>query len=196
MEKRIIFKNPDGSCGVIAPAPEYVELFKKIYFKLSNEDVVPEDLYIDIYESIARKDVPFDDIYEGTGQFAIDDEGNSYEVQRFKEIKQRAWRIVNVDKIPFDRTFRNAWTDDNPTETVDVDMVKAKDIHMEKIKKAREEKFLEMGFPVKLNPELEEATISKETKDKLKALRDIPQKLDLSKADTPEKLKAIWPEQL
>ncbi len=146
MEQRIVFKNLDGSCGIITPA---------------------ENSGLSI-EEIAEKDVP---------------EGLEY-------------RIIDIDKLPTDRTFRNAWTDDNPTETIDVHMNKARIIHMARIRQARAQKFIDMGFPNKLHPELETGIISKETRDKLQTLRDIPQNLDLSKASTPEELKAIWPEEL
>lgn len=37
------------------------------------------------------------------------------------------WRIADVSALPQSRNYRNAWTDTNPTETVDVDLEKAKD---------------------------------------------------------------------
>lgn len=37
------------------------------------------------------------------------------------------WRIVEDSKIPASKNYRNAWTDANPTETVDVDLEKAKE---------------------------------------------------------------------
>lgn len=38
-------------------------------------------------------------------------------------------RIITDDSLlPSDREFRNAWTDDNPTETVDIDIFKAQEI--------------------------------------------------------------------
>lgn len=46
-----------------------------------------------------------------------------------KDIPRGAkYRVVNVSALPVDRTFRGAWTDDNPTETVDVDILRAKRI--------------------------------------------------------------------
>lgn len=148
MTQLIIFKNLDGSCGVIYPTPK--------------------SLLTNTIEQIAQKDVPV---------------GLSY-------------RIASTDALPNNRDFRNAWTDDNPTHTVDVDMGKARDIHMSNIRQAREKKFIELGFPHKLNPELEEAIISTETRAQLQVLRDIPQNLDLDTAATPDELKAIWPIEL
>lgn len=146
MDKVVVFKNTDGSCGVIHPSPKC-------------------GLTI---EEVATKDVP----------------------------KGLEYRIIDKSLLPQDRYFRNAWTDDNPTDTVDIDMEKARSIHMDKIRKARDKKFKEMGFPVKLDTDLEAAVIPKQTRDKLQALRDIPQTLDLSVAQTPEELKAIMPEEL
>lgn len=103
-------------------------------------------------------------------------------------------RIVEDTIFPEDKTFREAWTDDG--EQIDTDMPRARVIHLENIRKAREEKFLEMGFPVQLDADLEAAVIPVETRATLETLRDIPQTFDLSGAGTPEELKALWPEEL
>lgn len=140
----IVFKNLDGTCGLIIPASD------------------------DSIEEIAKKDVPFG----------------------------LSWRITTIDNIPTDRYFRNAWTDNNPTPTIDVDMEKAKNIHLQNIRNKRADKFIELGFPIKLDSDLEKNLIPQETRDKLQALRDIPQNIDLSTAITPEELKTIWPKEL
>lgn len=149
MKKRIIFKNLDGSCGIIIAA----------------SDAIQHGMTL---EEIAMKDVP-----EGL-----------------------EWRITDESNLPQDRYFRAAWTDNNPTETVDVDMTKARVIHMDHIRSARNEVFKKLGFPTKLNESLEQAIIPQDIQDKLQILRDLPQSLDLSIATTPEELKAIWPEEL
>lgn len=146
--KRIVYKNLDGSIGIIIPSD-------KALLEMTIED-------------IALKDVP---------------DGLTY-------------HITDVSNIPDDRTFREAWTDDNLGETVDVDMVKARVIQMDRIRALRAEKFIEMGFPTKLNSELEAATISQATRDALQALRDIPQTYDLSIATTPEELKYRIPDEV
>ena len=48
------------------------------------------------------------------------------------------YRIVNDDEVPSDRTFRNAWTDNNG---ITVDMPKAKDIVHEARRAARSAEF-------------------------------------------------------
>jgi hypothetical protein len=159
----IIFKKPEGGCGIIYPS------LKTVFYKeVEEEGKIILIQYIPTIEEIAEKDVP----------------------------KGCEYRIATIDKLPKDRYFRNAWTDDLNTNTVDVDMEKAREIHMDNIRKERNAKFMEMGFPVKLDEDLEKAIIPKETRNKLQTLRDIPQQIDLSIASTPAELKAIWPEEL
>lgn len=134
---RIVFKNQDGSCGVIIPAADWEGTL----------------------EELAEKDVP---------------EGLS-------------WRLCNLEDIPSDRAFRDAWTDDNLTNTVDVDMVKARDIHMGRIRDARDMKLKELDV---------ETMRGLDVQAQKQLLRDIPQNLDLTTATTPDELKSIWHEEL
>lgn len=137
MDKRIVFKNDDGSCGIVIPSPKWAGTL----------------------EELAAKDVP----------------------------AGKSWRIVDVTAIPQDRTFRNAWTDNEPTPTVDVDMVKARDIHMDCIRKARDEKMKALDIE-----QLKGVDVAAEKQ----ALRDIPQTFNLEVAATPEELKTLWPDEL
>jgi multidrug efflux pump subunit AcrB len=94
IDKRIIFKNADGSCGVIIPAPE----------AMKGKDALT-------IEAIAAKDVP----------------------------AGKKHRICTTAELPQSRNYRNAWTDDNPTQTVDIDLEKAKPIQRQlMIEKAME----------------------------------------------------------
>ncbi len=64
--------------------------------------------------------------------FAPDEEGNVKTIEELaaKDVPQGlTWRIVDVSALPASRNWRNAWTDANPTETVDVDLEKAKEAH-------------------------------------------------------------------
>lgn len=103
-----------------------------------------------------------------------------------------AWHII--EEIPNDTTYRNAWF--NNEGVIDINIEKAKDIHLENIRNARAEKFISLGFPYKLDSDLEAAIIPKEKRDILQALRDISQNLDLSDITTVEELKNTWPEGL
>lgn len=43
-------------------------------------------------------------------------------------------REISDDSIPSNRIFRNAWTDDLPTPTIDVDLTKAKSIKLDQFR--------------------------------------------------------------
>lgn len=97
-----------------------------------------------------------------------------------------SFREIQEEHLPSDRTFRNAWTDDFPTETVDVDMDKAKDIHMDRIRKLRNQKLKELDIETMKGIDVQEQK---------QILRDIPQTLNLE-VKTPEELKDIMPKEL
>jgi hypothetical protein len=92
------------------------------------------------------------------------------------------------------RAYRAAWKLNG--SKVEVDMPKARAIHMNYIRRARDKKLAE------LDPLWMKATGQKKAveADAIEAqrqkLRDIPQTLDLSQAATPDDLKAIWPAEL
>ncbi len=126
----------------------------------------PEALQTMTIEQIAAKDVP---------------QGLSY-------------RITDVENIPPDRTFREAWTDENPTDTVDIDMTKARDIHKNTLRELR--KPLLEALDIEYFKALEagdEAKCSEIKADK-QALRDVTSHSSISNAQTPEDLKNAIPE--
>jgi len=106
------------------------------------------------------------------------------------------YRIMTFDKLPKDSYFFSAWTINFDTNVIDVDMIKARAIHLANIKNARQQAFLKMGFPSQLDPDLERAIIPLDTRNKLNILRDIPQNLKLEDARTPEELKIMWPQEI
>ena len=110
-----------------------------------------------------------------------------------KDCGGKPWRIVDASHLPTDRTFRDAWTDDLPSETVDVDMAKARDIHMDRIREKRTEKLgeLDVAFmrAVETGAEEEQQTIAKQKQ----RLRDLPKQFDLTTANSPEELSALIP---
>lgn len=98
-----------------------------------------------------------------------------------------SWRLVDRGAIPSDRRYRGAWTDDNPTETVDVHMDKARDIQMQHIRRARDNALAKLDI---------ETLKGNDVQKEKQVLRDIPQNFDLTKAKTPEALKGMWSTQL
>lgn len=102
------------------------------------------------------------------------------------------YEIVKDEDIPTDRTFRNAWEKDS--KAIKVDMPKARVIHMDHIRLARNERLGKTDIEMMIAGEQgkDTADLKKERQD----LRDIPKDFDLSKAGTPDALKKLWPDLL
>ena len=98
----------------------------------------------------------------------------SFEEMIEKDVPEGAdYSIIQRSDIPKDKTFVDAWKKSG--DKIEVDMTKARDIHMNRILEAR-------------NKETERA--------KRQALRNIPQDFTLDSANTVEDLEAIWPDGL
>ncbi len=98
------------------------------------------------------------------------------------------------DPTPGDRGFRDAWK--RGVAGVDVDMPKARVIHMDRIRVARDKQLNELDKQtlkaVGQGDAAEQARIEAEKQ----RLRDLPQTFDLTNASTPEALAALWPTDL
>lgn len=77
---------------------------------------------------------------------------------------------------------------------IHINMDKAKSSYIDELRIVREQKFIDLGFPYRLDPSLESSIIPDETRNKLKELRDFPKNIDLSSAKTIDELYAIIPE--
>ncbi|MDD5407015.1 MAG: hypothetical protein PHE73_08775 [Sulfurovaceae bacterium] len=102
-------------------------------------------------------------------------------------------REINEDKLPQDRIFRDAWTDDNPTETVDVHIEKAKEIKKDHLRQMRKPLFEKLDIEFIQAVEKGDINTQKQIADKKQKLRDIT-KVDLP--STVEELKNFVPEDL
>ena len=102
-----------------------------------------------------------------------------------KNSRKNLRRIERSD-LPKDRDFRNAWCP-CPEKKITVDMNKAKEIHMGKIRKARDVELKKLDI---------ETLKGKDVQSQKQVLRDLPQTFDLSQATTPDELKALWPKEL
>lgn len=91
-------------------------------------------------------------------------------------------KAVDASTIPTDRTFRDAWVHGGDKPVVHMD--KARAIHMGRIRLARNDQLAKLDV---------EQLKGNDVATEKQKLRDIPQTLDLSKATTPEELKALWP---
>ena len=71
-----------------------------------------------------------------------------------------------------------------------IDMAKAKEIHKNKIREARTDKFNELD--VEFTKALENGSDTTEIKNKKQALRDAPADSSINSANTTDELKAQW----
>ena len=101
-------------------------------------------------------------------------------------------------EVPADRTFRDAWERDTTAspDPLRTDMPKARTIHMDRIRAARdrrlEEKDREFMRAVESKDNARQNAIAAEKQ----ALRDIPQTFDLTVAKDAAELAALWPAEL
>lgn len=104
------------------------------------------------------------------------------------------WQIVDADTLPKDRTFRAALRVVEGKFTVDMDH--ARQIHMGRIRLIRNAALTALDVET-MKAIGKGDNVSRDFIESQKqALRNIPQTIDLSKATTPDELKAIWPEEL
>ena len=114
-----------------------------------------------------------------------------------KDVPPDAKHVCVCDEadIPADRTFRDAWERDvSPSPApVRCDMGKARGIHMDRIREARDgalaAKDVEFMRAIEAGDRAGQARVGAEKQ----ALRDVPQSFDLTAATTPDALKALWP---
>lgn len=107
--------------------------------------------------------------------------------------KYLSHREVPDTAIPTDREFREAWIDVTPESVIDIDMVKAKTIHLERIRTKRNAKLAELDKEgIKAQDTGDETELEKIRKKKQK-LRDLPEtiKIRLDMATSTEDLKNI-----
>jgi len=78
---------------------------------------------------------------------------------------------------------------------VNVNMTKARAIHLEEIRKVRNEELVKEDVTFMRAIEAGDTDAQATIKTKKQTLRDIPQTFDLT-TDTPEQLKAKWPSEL
>lgn len=110
----------------------------------------------------------------------VDDEIEKWSTVHVNEYVSH--KSIDPALIPSDRTFRNAWKED-----LTVDMVKARTIHMDRIRVVRDKELEKLDI---------ETLKGKDVQAQKQKLRDIPQTFDLSVATTPNELKALWPTEL
>lgn len=102
-------------------------------------------------------------------------------------------RVVNETEIPADRTFRNAWHDNNG---IKVDMPKAREIHKEKLRALRAPKLAALDVEYQRADEAGDTKAKSAVAAKKQALRDVTADPRIAAAKTPDELKAVIPDAL
>lgn len=210
---RIVFKRPDGGVRVYTPDPNpdpaklgrWAILTGKIRpFSFSSEEEAsawiaaqvacftrqPED------GTPAKTEAQVRPYVEALTRGDLTDEDAFEVIARLESLPGETWRIVPTDSLPASRDFRDAWTDDQPTPTVDVDMTKARAIHMDRLRVLRNEKLAALDLDsLRAIESGDKARLSAISASK-QELRDLPTSTDLSKIATPEELAAFMPDAL
>ena len=124
------------------------------------------------------------------------DEAEALVVVQAKSVPDDAATVVEISEtdVPNDRVFRDAWilVDGKP----DVDMLKARVIHMDNIRQERVYALEIADVEVKKAEDDGDATKIAEARAAGQSVRDIPQTFDLSRARTPKDLQLLWPAEL
>ena len=98
------------------------------------------------------------------------------------------YHIVNRSTtLAMDNYFRDAWKHDNGV--VSVDMVKAVEVHKEKLRHRRADKLAKLDVDYMKADELGDNSSKAAIRNKKQALRDITSHPDITNATTPEQLK-------
>lgn len=118
----------------------------------------------------------------------------------------RKWAEVNPNQyishrempdnaIPTDRTFRDAWADTSPELTIDVDMAKARNIHLSRIREQRNVELAKLDVEAIKAQDMGNAETLAQIRTRKQELRDLPATLapTLASAVSVDALKAIQP---
>ncbi len=101
------------------------------------------------------------------------------------------YRIIDVSQLPEDRVFRDAWTDANDTDTVDIDIDKAKDIKKDMLRAIRKPLLAQLDIDFMKSIELNDDFMKQNIINKKQELRDITA---IELPDNIEELKVFMPD--
>jgi hypothetical protein len=104
-------------------------------------------------------------------------------------------REMPDEAIPTDRTFRNAWADITPELTIDIDMAKAREIHLDRIRMQRNAELSKLDVEVMKAQDIGDTEKLAQIRQRKQELRDLPTTLrpTLDASNTVDELKAIKP---
>ena len=109
--------------------------------------------------------------------------------------KYLSHREMPDDAVPTDRTFRGAWTDTTPELTIDIDMAKARGIHLGRIRIKRNAELSKLDTQATKAQDIGDAETLTQIRTRKQELRDLPATLapTLASAVSVDALKAIQP---
>ena len=96
--------------------------------------------------------------------------------------------VVEVDTVPSDRTFRNAWVTEQG-KSVEVDLAKAKDVAKDKVRQARTPKFAELDVAYQRADEADDSDAKAAVVVKKQTARDATADTKITNADSVDNLK-------
>lgn len=103
-------------------------------------------------------------------------------------------REMDIEAIPQDRTFRDAWADVTAEAVIDHDMKKCRNIWRDRMRAARAPKLA--ALDIEAAKAVESGGDLRQISAKKQALRDITKLPEIEIAKTPDELKSVWPESL
>lgn len=102
--------------------------------------------------------------------------------------------IAEIAEVPSDRTFRDAWQLSG--QRVDVQMSKAREIHRDRLRKARAPLLAALDVEFMRAIEAGDKDVQKTVSAKKQTLRDVTVDPRIEAANTADELKAVWPDVL
>jgi len=182
---KIIYENDEGGVCIIHPAPKENVKFVNVSKGL---DIKSDDSAFTISVKKARKAAIDKILRIFTVHPPIEGEWLNF-IAEHDVPPGRAFEIVEDSYIPSDRTFRDSWK--KVGSKVEVDMEKAKEIHMERIRAIRDRELVKSD-PLVVR-EIENGGNLTNIRVERQKLRDIPQDIDLGSIRDVEGLKSMWP---
>lgn len=209
MSLRFARERPDGGVAIIIAAPK--EHLDRV---LSVEEIV--ESVVEFTAAVAE-DGSITEIHNQKGEEEAKRRGLA--IERRQRVERRAERrLLTYDEYrshvlernglteedvtelpedwvpPDDRTFREAWSLNG--RAVDVDMGKARNIHMGRIRRARDAAMPQLDVLWTRAAAGKDQAAADAVEARRQVLRDLPSTFNLSAAETPAELKALWPKEL
>lgn len=205
MDKRIVYTRPDGGVTIVQPAPNA----RMIWF----ERVVPPPADVLLKNKVRKAAEPtierraqpaftqpefrimenlFAAIEAGSIEFAESEEEFRARIMK-RSVPAEAVNVRSVDlgDIPTDREFREAWTDEYATPTIDVHMGKAREIVRENLRRERAPLLASLDAEYQKADETEDVKAKKAIAGQKQRLRDLPADPRIEAATSPERLKSL-----